>query len=56
MLKAYAKCSDCSSGNIKDKEWSGPIPYGLGIGGGDCGQLQGQWPLPLSELERSEHE
>jgi hypothetical protein len=46
-----------------ETEHDGYVPDGLGIGGGDyielhwcmdCGQVQGEFPLPCSELDTSE--
>jgi len=56
-----AKCSDLGWAKIGDSEKDGYLPYDMGVGGGDyleisvcldCGQLQGQWPLPETKLER----
>ena len=56
-----AKCSDCCGVSIQDYDESGYVPRDMGIGGGDyvkiswcleCGQIQGQWPLPESEAEQ----
>jgi len=56
-----AKCADrffCSIGNNEHNDYP---PEDIGLGGGDyvkgklcldCGQLQGKWPLPISELEQ----
>ena len=50
---------------VGDKEQEGYVPYGFGIGGGDyirfnfcmdCGQLQGKFPLDITELEQGETE
>ena len=47
--------------SVGNKEHDGYTPYDLGIGGGDdvefdlcldCGQMQGTWPLPISNLEK----
>ena len=44
----------------KDIHHDGYVPHDVGLGGGDyiefdycldCGQMQGEWPLPLCELE-----
>jgi hypothetical protein len=62
ILFAQGKCSDLCFARIgnSSKEHDGYVPKGLGIGGGDeievdvcldCGQLQGQWPVPKHELE-----
>lgn len=54
------KCSDMCSVNIGDREHEGYVPRELGVGGGDyvdlswcldCGQLQGEFPIPKHELE-----
>ena len=54
------KCSDCSGVSLQDHETEGYVPRDMGIGGGDymrfdlcldCGQMQGTWPLPQTELE-----
>ena len=63
ILKAGCKCSDMFYASIGDKEYDGYVPNDLGIGGRygdyldiefclDCGQLQGQFPLPISEIEQ----
>lgn len=54
------KSSDMNTTRIADKRDDGYVPYDMGIGGGDyiklefcldCGQLQGAFPLPPTELE-----
>lgn len=61
ILHAGAHCSDMGYFQIGDQEHNGYVPEDLGIGGGDdmeidlcldCGQVQGQWPLPTSRMER----
>ena len=56
---------DCHSYSIKDQSGNGYLPDDLGIGGDDdlsmklclnCGQVQGEWPLKESALERGEEE
>lgn len=58
-----AKCSDMSDTTINDVRDDGYVPDDIGIGGGDyvqlsycldCGQIQGEFPLPETELERFE--
>lgn len=61
ILSSGSKCSGrftCSIGSI---DYDGCVPNDLGIGGEDyiefdlcldCGQLQGKFPLPTSEIER----
>lgn len=67
ILSFSAKCSDMFNCSIGQKEHDGYVPEDVGLGGrygdyvsGDlcmnCGQLQGTWPLPQSELEASEPE
>jgi hypothetical protein len=60
ILSVNAKCSDRCIFNFGDHEYDGYVPEDCGIGGGDyvyfkvcldCGQMQGKWPLPKSELE-----
>lgn len=55
------KCSDLFNAEIEGNEHDGYVPPDLGIGGGDyvkmvyclnCGQIQGEWPLPETELEQ----
>ena len=54
------KTSDMCYVCIKEIESNGYVPCDMNIGGGDyiefhfcleCGQIQGQWPLPKTELE-----
>lgn len=61
VLSAGGKCSDLFSASIDSLEVDGYVPDDLGIGGGnyiefdlclDCGQLQGNFPLPTSLLEK----
>ena len=56
------KSSDCSWGSVGTKEFEGYIPEDMGVGGGsyikveyclNCGQIQGEFPLPETELESS---
>jgi hypothetical protein len=59
-----AKCSDLCWVKILNRdgqEHDGYVPDDMGIGGGDyvdfnycldCGQIQGKWPLPTTQLER----
>lgn len=62
VAKITAKCSDCFATDLGDTNY---VPQDMGIGGGDyvefsycldCGQIQGKWPLPLTELEQSKKE
>ena len=59
-MSVSSHCSDLCSISLADKDHNGYVPYNLGIGGGDdvefdlclnCGQLQGTWPLPLTNAE-----
>jgi hypothetical protein len=61
ILQAGGKCSDMFSAVIGNNEYSGYVPSDLGIGGGDyveinvcldCGQLQGKFPRPQTEMEK----
>jgi hypothetical protein len=58
-----AKCSDLCFFETNAKESDGYVPGGVGIGGGDyvefvycldCGQIQGEFPVPEHELESAE--
>jgi len=60
LLQVNAKCNDLCTVQIGSHEKSDYAPKDLGIGGGDyinftvclnCGQAQGSFPLPKSELE-----
>lgn len=65
IANAGGKCSDLFGVSIQIdeenvQEHDGYVPDDLGIGGGDymevsycldCGQIQGTWPLPRTELE-----
>jgi len=60
------KCSDMCGYSVGDGEaLDGYVPGDMGIGGGDyiefdfcldCGQLQGQFPLPPTSAETGEEE
>ena len=61
ILVASAHCRDLGCFEIAGQEHNGYVPDDLGIGGGDdvafdlcldCGQMQGDWPLPHSKMER----
>lgn len=61
VAEVSAKCSDCCGVNLGDSTHDGYVPKDLGIGGGDyidfsfcldCGQLQGNFPLPPAEIEK----
>ena len=63
ILDVNAKCSDLCHVTLNGKENDGYVPDDLGIGGGDyvefklcldCGQIQGKFPLPKTELEEAE--
>lgn len=61
VIEVHAKCDDrCQVDVGRIALPSNYVPSDLGIGGGDyihinvclnCGQLQGKWPLPTSQLE-----
>lgn len=64
IVKMTAKCSDmcnCSMVNDSKKETDGYVPRDMNIGGGDyvefsfcldCGQIQADFPVTETELER----
>lgn len=57
-----AKCKDmCYIEIPKERNHDGYVPYDMGIGYAgyieinyclDCGQIQGEFPLPITELEK----
>lgn len=58
-----AKCSDAFNLSLEGRDYEGYVPTDLGIGGDDyvefdycmdCGQIQGSFPLMLTELELEE--
>lgn len=60
ILSVGAHCSDRCVVSIGDNENVGYVPFDLGIGGDDdveiklclnCGLVQGEWPLPITDLE-----
>ena len=60
IYEASAKCSDCCSFSIGDKEGHGYVLDVKNFGGGDylkikvcldCGQAQGTFPVPAIEFE-----
>lgn len=61
ILSAQGKCNDLCCLDIGKKEYVGYVPQGLNIGDGDemffnvcldCGQMQGQYPIPTHSLEK----
>lgn len=65
LLTISAKCSDLCFCEINNKKDDGYVPSDAGIGGGDyvkftyclnCGQIQGEFPLPTMELEEEQEE
>jgi hypothetical protein len=65
VASASSHGSDMQSFSIGSASHDGYLPDDVGIGGDDdleieycldCGQLQGEWPLPLSAIERGEKE
>lgn len=63
--KAYvqAKCLDMFSVFTDNNEYNGYVLNDIGIGGGDyiefsyclnCGKIEGNFPLPLTKLEKGE--
>lgn len=66
VAQVSARCSDLCFYSIGDVEKDGYVPDNVGIGGGDnvevsycleCGQLQGEWPVPEQNVAqmRQEH-
>lgn len=62
VIDIYGKTSDLFGASISEKEYEGYVPFDLGVGGGDdisfrycadCGQIQGTFPLPVTELEQN---
>lgn len=66
IASVSGKCSDLCFADVqvgdKTVEHDGYVPRDMGVGGGedvsityclDCGQIQGKWPLPPTELEES---
>jgi len=64
VFSVTAKCSDCCCVDGPGRQTTdGYVPDDIGIGGGDyvemqwcldCGQIQGTWPLPGTELDGAE--
>ncbi len=61
IMSIYAKCSDLCVCNFGEHEHQGYVPSDIGVGGGDdvqfeycldCGQIQGDFPLPACDLEK----
>lgn len=60
IVNINAKCSDCFDCDFQGMEYSGYVPFFLGIGGSDyvefsycadCGQIQGNFPLNIDMKE-----
>jgi len=65
VASVQSHCSDLCHIEIGDKESNDYVPEDMGIGGGDdvefdycldCGQIQGEFPLPTSSLEETNEE
>lgn len=65
VISMYGKVSDMCHASIGDMEHEGYVPSDLGVGGGDdldfelcldCGQIQGEFPLPITQLERGDND
>lgn len=61
LCEISAKCSDLFTANIDGDKHDGYVPPDLGIGEGDyvrfvyclnCGHIQGDWPMPETEIEK----
>lgn len=64
VVMVSAKCSDLCVVKISNQTHNGYVPHDMGIGGGDyveidlcldCGHVQGEWPVPDTELESRAH-
>ncbi len=62
LARILAHCSDMCSVDLAGRHEYGYVPRGLGIGGGDdvqltycldCGQIQGKFPLPRTQMEET---
>lgn len=62
IVRAGGKVSDMFGARIGEHDHEGYVPRDLGIGSGDymeldycadCGQIQGEFPLPPTEMETS---
>lgn len=64
LVSISSKSSDLNSVYVgaDEVQQDGYVPSDMGIGGGDyvefqwcldCGQIQGQFPLPMTELEEA---
>lgn len=60
IVRVGGKVSDMFNASIGEHDYDGYVPSDLGIGCGDyididycadCGQIQGEFPLPLTEIE-----
>lgn len=60
VMKVSSHASDMHNASIGHQRHCGYLPYDIGLGGGDdlrmefcldCGQIQGTFPLPITELE-----
>jgi hypothetical protein len=63
IVEVCGKTSDACSVYFNETEHEGTVPFHLNIGGGDyiefnycldCGQIQGEFPLPLTEIEKND--
>ena len=61
-MSVRAKASDLHNWYIGNNEGEGYLPDDIGIGGGDyidfdycldCGQIQGEFPLPPAQTEQT---
>lgn len=60
LAEVNGKCSDMCYVNLCSTYHNGYVPHDMNIGGGDyiritycldCGQMQGEFPLPPTKLE-----
>lgn len=61
IASIYGKCNDLCIINIGVAEYEGYVPDDMNIGGGDdisidlcldCGHVNGDWPLPTTDIEK----
>jgi len=67
IMSINAKCSDLCFASIGEHESDGYVPKDIGLNDKsgdyvefdyclDCGQIQGEFPVPETELERGEED
>jgi hypothetical protein len=60
IMKVSGKCSDMFGAYDGKREYSGYVPFGLNVGGGDyiemdycldCGKIQGKFPIDKKTVD-----